>query len=269
MVKKLFKHEFLAYTRVMAIVYSVLLTIALATKIILVSESDTTAYNIICTFSIITYGVSVFATLFFAFAMGIIRFYKNLFTAEGYLTFTLPVTASQHILVKIVTAVCVEILSFIAVVLSGCIVTSGELLSEIWKVFVYLFDKVYALAGVQCIFIGCEALLLLLLSTFTGMMLYYTFISIGQLSKKNRILGAVGAFFIYYIITQVISSVFTVGISVLAATGMFERLALWISNHIYAFFHIAMWGGILLSVIFGLVEYFIIRWIITKKLNLE
>ena len=127
----------------------------------------------------------------------------------------------------------------------------------------------YALAGVQCIFIGCEALLLLLLSTFTGMMLYYTFISIGQLSKKNRILGAVGAFFIYYIITQVISSVFTVGISVLAANGMFERLALWISNHIYAFLHIAMWGGILLAVIFGLVEYFIIRWIITKKLNLE
>ena len=55
MVKKLFKHEFLAYIRVMGIVYLILLAMATAGRIIWLFESDTIAFGIIGTFSIITY----------------------------------------------------------------------------------------------------------------------------------------------------------------------------------------------------------------------
>lgn len=269
MVKKLFKHEFIFYTRIMAIVYSILLTVAAATRIILIFENDTTAYQIISTFSLIVYIVAMLATLGFAFVMGIVRFYKNLFTAEGYLSFTLPVTAAQHIGVKAVTAVCIEWVTLIVVALSGCIVTSGEVLTGIWRTLIGIPAELYEVMGIHSILVGGEFMILLLAASFCSVMLYYTFISIGQLSKKNRILAAVGAYFIFYIISQVVSTVLTILLSAVAMTGIFVDIAYWIYLNPIASVHIFMWGAILLTIICGLIEFLVIRWIITKKLNLE
>ena len=269
MVKKLFKHEFLAYARVMAIVYSILMTISVATRIILIFDSDTTAYEIVSTFSLIIYAFSVVVAFLFGFAMGIVRFYKNLFTAEGYLSFTLPVTASQHITAKAVTAVCIQWITLIMVVLSGCIVTSGEVLTYVWDGLGPVMKGLFDLAGAHFVLVVLELLVMCIVASFSSIMLYYTFISIGQLSKKNRILAAVGAYFVFYIISQVISTVLTILISVVATTGIFADIGYWIYLHPIASIHIGMWGGILLTTIFVLIEFFVIRWIITKKLNLE
>lgn len=269
MVKKLFKHEFLAYARVMSIIYIILLTVAAATRVIFIFESDTVAYDIVSTISVITYCVSVFAALGFSFVMGVVRFYKNLFTSEGYLSFTLPVTASQHIAVKLITAVSMNLLTWVMVLLSVCVVTAGELLVEIWKALGFLLDKLYELTGIQSVFIGGEFALLLLVASFTSVLLYYTFISIGQLFKKNRILAAVGAYFVYYILTQIVSTVLSVFLSLFAATGAFEEIGLWIAGHPYETVHIALGGFILLEAVFAVIEFIVVRLIITKKLNLE
>ena len=53
MVKKLFKHEYLSYVRVMSIVYVILLTMAAANRIIQLFEADTVAYKIVSVFSFI------------------------------------------------------------------------------------------------------------------------------------------------------------------------------------------------------------------------
>ena len=269
MVKKLFKHEFFAYARVMAIVYGILLTIATATRIILIFESNTTAHQIVSSFSLIVYGFSAVAAFLFSFAMGIIRFYKNLFTAEGYLSFTLPVTAGQHIAVKAVTAVSIDWITLIMVALSACIVTPGEVLTEIWRTLIGIPADLYEVIGIHCLLVGGEFVILLLAASFSSIMLYYTFISIGQLSKKNRILAAVGAYFVFYIISQVVSTVLTILLSAVAMSGIFADIAYWIYLHPIASVHIFMWGAILLTTVFVLIEFFVIRWIITKKLNLE
>ena len=51
MVKKLFKHEFLAYMRILSVVYVILLTVAAATRIIQLFESDSIYYKIVSVFS--------------------------------------------------------------------------------------------------------------------------------------------------------------------------------------------------------------------------
>ena len=273
MVKKLFKHEFLAYARVMSVVYIILLTIATAGRVIQFFENDSIPYTIVSTISGITYGFSVFAAVAFAFVMGIIRFYKNLFTSEGYLSFTLPVTASQHIVVKAVTAVSVELITFVVVLLSGCILTAGEMLAEIWKALCYILKKLFELAGTHTVIIGGELAVLLLLELFVGIMLYYVFISIGQLFKKNRFLAAVGAYFAYYIITQIISTVLSVALSIIATTDLFgdfiSRLLNQIALHPYAAIHCGIWLIVLLQVIFVWIEFLVVKKIISKKLNLE
>lgn len=269
MVKKLFKHEYLAYARVMGIVYAIVLTMAAANRIIQIFEADTVIYKIISIFSGITYGVSIAAAFGFSFVLGILRFYRNLFTAEGYLSFTLPVTPRQHISVKVITAVSMNILTLIVVLLSGCIVTAGELLKEIFVAIDYLLKQLYPFVGSHMITVSLEFALLALVASFSGVLLYYTFIAIGQLFKKNRILAAVGAYFAYYVLTQVVSTVITIVFTILGETGAFEQVGLWIAEHIAATVHIGIWSGIVLTSLFAALEFFIVKRIITKKLNLE
>ena len=201
--------------------------------------------------------------------LGITRFYKNLFTGEGYLTFTLPATPHQHIVVKVITAVCVELISLVMILISVCIVTAGEMLKEIIIALRYLVGELYQVVGNHMVTVGLEFMLLTLIACFTSIMLYYTFISIGQLFKKNRILAAVGAYFVYYILTQIVSTVISIVFSILAANGVLDQVGLWVIDHVSAAVHIGMWSAIVLSAIFALVEYFVIKWVITKKLNLE
>ena len=262
MVKKLFKHEFLAYTRAMSIVYIILLIAALATRIIFCFESDTMAYDIISTFSLLGYGVSVVAALLFSTAMGVIRFYKNLFSAEGYLTLTLPVTVCQHITVKAVTAVTVQIVTMILVLLSACLVCAGE-------VFSIIMEELFRLLNGRTVLIGCEAFILLVMTCFCNMMLYYTCIALGQFSKKNRILAAVGVYFIYYIISQIVSAVFTVLVSTISILTALGDVITWMVYNPFASANIIMWSLIFLTAAFVAVEFLVIRWVITKKLNLE
>lgn len=273
MVKKLFKHEFLYYGRIMGVVYLILLTVAAAGRVIQLFETDSIPYEIVFDISCITYGISAMATLFFASVLAIIRFYRNLFTAEGYLSLTLPVTAAQHILVKAVTPVCVSLFSGLMVLVSGCIITAGEMLSEIWKALVYILRTEWAENGFQIILISGEVLVLYALGLLSGFLLYYTFIAIGQLFRKNRILAAVGAFFVYYILSQVLSTVLMVVLSVFAATGVLEDFSAWVSRmgmrDPYLLVHSGIGIVALLSVIAGLIEFLIIRRIITRKLNLE
>lgn len=269
MVKKLFKHEFLFYARVMAIVYGILLTIATANRVIQIFENESIAYTIISVFSGITYGVSVIAALGFAFVLGITRFHKNLFTSEGYLTLTLPAAPHQHIAVKAITAVCVELISLVVILISVCIISAGEMLKEIIIALRYFVGELYQLVGNHMVTVGLEFILLMLIACFASIMLYYTFIALGQLSKKNRILAAVGAYFAYYILTQVVSTVISIVFSVFAENGMLIQWGAWIADNFAAAVHIGMWSAIVIMALFTMVEFLVIRWVITKKLNLE
>lgn len=269
MVKKLFKHEFLFYGRIMPIIYAILLIVAVATSVIFIFANDTTTYYIVSGFSEAVYGFSVIAAFGFAFVMGIVRFYKNLFTSEGYLTLTLPVTATQHIMVKAITAVSVNLITGVMVLISVFVVYGGKNLTGVLEGLDYIFGELFTKGGIHTVLIGGELVIMLLVASFTSIMLYYTFISIGQLFKKNRILAAVGAYFVYYIIMQIVSTVLSVFLVLFASSGMFEDLGFWIINHPVESVHIALCGSILLSVISAMIEFIVIRTIITKKLNLE
>ena len=269
MVKKLFKHEFISYGRIMAIVYAIVLTVAAATRILLSFESDSVAFDIIGVMCVFVYVVSFITAIVFAFALHIIRFYRHLFTAEGYLTFTLPVTTNQHILVKAVTAVCVQLITWLVLAISFCIVMAGEPLVEMIQDMGKLFTDMYQHLGIHSILYGMELLILLVMSAFSGALLYYTYISIGQLFSKNRILAAVGAYFVHYIITQIFFTVFTIILSMNLSIEVLDAFSVWATLHPYATIHIALLGGLASFTIFSLIEFLIIKKIISKKLNLE
>ena len=269
MVKKLYKHEFLAWLRVLPIVYMITLSVAAVHRIIQFFENDTVYYGIISGSAIFVYVIALLACIFTPIIFGITRFYKNLFTGEGYLSFTLPVTPGNHLWVKVLTAVVFSILSVLVCLVSVVIITAGDVLTEIWKAAEYLLKMIpEKYVGHLWGYCG-EFLTLLLISGFATYLFYYTCICIGQLFRKNRVLAAVGVYFGYYMINQVFSTVLGVGMAILEESGALENIYLWIGKYPIETIHIALGGSIAFSAVWVLVYWLICHTIIRKKLNLE
>ena len=115
MVKKLLKHEFMALSRMLVPMYIILLGLALITRIIAIFETDAVIYDIILVSSVIILSIGLLVGLVYTMVSCIIRFYRNLFSKEGYLTFTLPVSVNAHLGTKLLTSV-VAYLASLAVV---------------------------------------------------------------------------------------------------------------------------------------------------------
>ncbi len=269
MVKKLIKHEFMALGRLLLPMYVILLGLSLITRIIVFFETDSVIYDIISGSAIIVMCLGLVAGLMYTVVSCIIRFYKNLFSKEGYLTFTLPVSVEAHLLTKLLAAVVAYISSFAVIFGAFCIATSGELLVEIFKAAGFLFGKAYEGLGIHLVLYIAEAIIYTLIASCSGFLLYYACMCIGQLAKRSRVLLAIGVFFGYYYITQILVTVGVVLFSVFADSDFMIDLSMWIydnailSGHLFLLFLIAG------SAVMGAVYYLIAHAIMKKKLNLE
>ncbi len=269
MVKKLLKHEIIAYSRTILPIYIILLGVAVLTRFVQFFESDTISYNIVNTSSIVMLVVASVVCAVMSYFVGITRFYKNLFTNEGYLTLTLPVTTAQHIFTKSIVAVMFNILSVVAIAVSVLVATLGDVANEIIKAVAYLIKLFFKTAEVNGAFYAVEIITVLLISIFSSYLLFYACISVGQLAKKNRVLAAFGAYFAHYIITQIIGTIFVIVFSAFVDTDLYYNIIDYIELHPHTSLHIGicLFGAFYIGV--GLIYYAIAHRIMTRKLNIE
>ncbi len=277
MVGKLLKYDLKAYFRVLVPAYLVLFTVALINRIVQIFEPAPMAeltvagqtYEVIFISLSVLLGLACVVTLVIAFAQIIIVFYRNLFTREGYLSFTLPVSTNQHLWAKILGALIVDAVSILAVILALVIATMGEVLAEVWKAAWYLLAKVFVPEfGVgNAVSWGLELLVLLVVSAIAGYLFYYLCITIGQQAKKNRVLAAFGVFFAFYVVGQILMTVFMIIVSI---------NDIWLESILESIFsmgasgvHLVLIVSIVVSSVVALVEYFINRNLIDRHLNLE
>lgn len=269
MVGKLYKHEFKAWLRVMSIIYGITFTVAIMLRIAQIFESDSIYYNIIFGAGVIMYTIALLATAVSPVIFGVVRFYRNLFTGEGYLTFTLPATPANHLGVKVTTSVAFSVMSVLVCIGSVMIVTAGEVFTEICKAVDYLIRQIPGDIAGHLAGFCVEFFLLLLIGFFAEHLLLDTCVCIGQLFRKNRVLAAVGAYFGIYVITQVLSTVVSVGMVVLEEAGMLESIYSWIEKNPFETAHIFLCGLVVLCAVLALIYYLVCHWIIGRKLNLE
>lgn len=269
MVKKLAKYEIYAYSRTMLPMFIILLGVGLLTRFVQLFENNTTAYSIVNGSSIVALVVSVIVCLVMTVFVAISRYYKNLFSREGYLSFTLPVTPSQHIFTKCSIAVLFFIIGAVLSGLAIVIATEKEVLTEIFKAAAYIIKKVTAVVPAKhYVFYIIEAFVLVITSLACELLLFYACMTIGQLARKNRILLSFGVYFIYYFITQILGTIFIIVFAVFSER-IVEVVGKFVAKHSFASIHLGLIGAILLTVILGTVYYIIIHYIMSKKLNLE
>lgn len=269
MVKKLFKHEFIAYMRTLLPMYIVLIGISALTRFIYIFETESTVFRIIGTSSVIAVIVACVVAFVMTFLNIVTRFYKNLFTNEGYLSFTLPVTPSQHIFVKLITGLVSVFAVILLVILAVCIATAGQMTVELFKLAGYFIKHFSAMFHGHFWFYVAEIIVAVIVAFATTILLFYACITVGQLTRKNRVLASIGAYFVYYLITQVFGTIMVIFFTVIQTTHWFASVYSYILGHMFDFIHVGFGVYIVFEIILGFIFYIIARTIIKKKLNLE
>lgn len=270
MVKKLLKHELIYYARIFVLFIPIVLVISAVTRFFFGFESENYLVRIAFGGSVLMLFMACFALMILSTVVSVVRFYKNMYSSEGYLTFALPVTNAQHIFVKLLGSVICSAACLLTVVLSVIIVLSGEplaqLFAELKEELSFIFPGAQA---IHLVLLTVEFLIVTVLGSVLNTLLYYACITVGQTAKKNRILLAVGAYFIYYIATQIVTTVITIIVTVLSITGLFNNLIEWATNHVVAISHIYLLAIIIIASVMSAAFWLVTQWIMTKKLNLE
>ena len=208
------------------------------------------------------------AVLIFA----IIRYYKNLLTLEGYLSFTLPVTPAQHIMVKVVTAVAFDIIALVTTIIGLCIAMSGNLLVEVWNLLIYVIKNIAEEFGaIHLVLYALEIILLLILASFSKFLLYYGFITIGQMANRKKLLLAFGAYGVYTFLSGAFSTILNIfgNLFFITQNSIGIRIIEFMNDYPRLSVHIILLFSILVLLISSLIWFGVSNLIIHKKLNLE
>ena len=273
MVRKLIKYDFRSYFRLLFPVQLIILGFALINRIIQFFEPPldsvggaSTVYNGFFISSLVLYIISIIVCIVMTVIVGIVRFYQGMYTNEGYLNHTLPVTPTQHIFAKLLTSFIFCLGGLLAIFLSFMVITIGDVNIEVFKAFFYLAGKFFARFGANGGLYVLEFILLLCTAAFFVFIKLYCCISIGQLVNRKKILLAFGVFFGIYVVKQIIGTVFV--IFVVLNPELFDRFGVWIGQHPELFAHLFFIFVILYHTLFGVMYFLITKHIMSKKLNL-
>lgn len=265
MLKKLYKHEFYSLFRSMIAVYIAIIGLALLGKISFLISGDGIFASLLKTSSTVLYIIGVIAMFVVGFVIVIVRFYKNLLSKEGYLTFTLPFTASQHLNCKLICGAAVIAGNFIVLILSLFIFFVGT------DGFATFIDNIREGVNMvtrlynpwQIAVVIAEFVAILLASLIQTLVMPYAAMSVGQ-RFKSKIGGAVLAYIIMYAAIETIDSVIMVVLMLL--DDLFTET---LTNYPYGS-TVAIFGlCVLYSAVISSVMYLIARNQLTKHLNLE
>ncbi len=215
--------------------------------------------------------IGIVAFVLVSLVLVYVRFYKNLYTDEGYLTFTLPVKISEILNSKIILAlvtlavsgfvVCFDIFTMLAIGLPDQLFDIKnyefliEALSELVKATGW-YLPVYIIEG---IILGILGVL------FTQLLLFACITFAALITKKSRVITAIA---IYYGVNSVLS--FVVQMSVMFSfPAVFERLGLLEESMLKWVFIIVLLCAIVFCFMCCVMLYILQYWMMDKKLNLS
>lgn len=284
MLRKLMKHEWIATRRILLPVNLTIVLITLVGCIFLgtdILHSENSLPLVILL--IVLYALSMIVLSLVSSIYLLVRFYKNLFTAEGYLMFTLPVTPVQLLNSKLFVACLWSFFNTLLILASFfCLGFSSGYYSAIHgdsnEKSAFLSGFLSAMsngapesASIQDIF-GYSAVELLLLcfavlfiGTFFSLTMGYLSFALGQLIEKHKLACSIGFYIAFYIGIQIISSILLVVINI--RTLLDSTLdTLELTRSIY--------GSLLptvaiLHLVLGILFYVITFFVIRKKVNLD
>ena len=124
MLKKLIKHEFKNTSKVMLAIYALVAVVTLLGTIsfvLLKPYVESGIVSFLSRMSLVLYVLSIFALFIVTYVYMCIHFYKSMYSDQGYLTHTLPVSPLTTFHVKLGVSLCWLICSFLVMFVSLCL----------------------------------------------------------------------------------------------------------------------------------------------------
>ena len=270
MLKKLLKHEWKATYRGLLTVHLALLVLSLIGAGTLNALQSGSVSDSVWGFYLVVFALMIFVSVIVTHALLIVRYYRNLFTAEGYLTNTLPVTAGAQLLCKLLNYLIWAVLNIL------CIIAAFLLLEPkaSGKVILDLFGALPELAGSYGLSLTLCAILTVILAVLVSLavtiLLFYVCISLGSLFSVHKVLASVLIFLGLYLLQQMISlpgiTVLSIPISSLPLTLNGSELSVQAAN--LTQFCQLLWVYILVEAVIASIYFAVSRYILHRKLNL-
>lgn len=200
-----------------------------------------------------------------------VHFYKTMYTDEGYLTHTLPVTPHQILISKILVGGLWQIIINVTMILSVAVLVTvfgGTIFQsthtdmsifEVWEQIGEGFMELNYLLGSGAFRHYIIGMILLLLTTpFTGLMTMFGAFTLGQTSSKHKVMMGILCYVGLLFITNILKAMVQMLIA-FAVQDIDGNTILVVQND----------ALVIVSVILGVVMYFVSHLIISKHLNLE
>ena len=218
---------------------------------------------------LIIIGIAVFSIL--TMILILVRFYRNLFTDEGYLTFTLPVKRSELLNSKLITSLIfmfsTVIICFIDIAIMLGIgfaeeIFTKEFLETVRDIVNHIIDAV----GFYGILYIIEIIALLVLSVLFSTLFIYICITFASIiTKKAKVITAIG---IYY----AANSIFSFGLQIFYLFGM-QSLVKWFgvlpTDSLNLTVTLVLLGLIFFMAVICSMLYALQYWMLDRKLNLN
>lgn len=200
MLKKLLKYDFGSILRLwwIAALASVLISIAggIGGKLFFADRDFPVAVQVMSMFILILALFASFALLIFSFVLVFLRFYRNFFTDEGYLTFTLPVSRGTLLNAKLIcgvvtmaATVCVCLLNVFLMLTVANAREVFEVIQDVWNALENAFG------GYLVLYIPLGLILLGSCLLCAVLFVYICVTFAATVAKKAKLLAAIG---IYY-----------------------------------------------------------------------
>ena len=270
MLGKLIKYEFKHTSKTMLTTFIVL---ALATAMgsfglyrLNRLSNEKTLLSIVGVIMLVIYIIALIGVYCGDFIYLCYHYHKTMYSSQGYLTHTLPVSPSATLGAKVLVFFIWMLISTILLMLSGIVLlqvgSDGQFLREFaglsWEGFSRDLMKLFGFSANFFLFIVIIAMLL-------NILYYVLFITasmaIGQLFQKGRTGFSILAGFIIYTLNQIVNTIY------MAVSGY--STGLFLEGNLKNFMRKITIGSLGITVLFLIVLYGICIMINKKKLNLE
>ncbi|MCH5338010.1 MAG: hypothetical protein J1E03_04450 [Acetatifactor sp.] len=230
-----------------------------------------TIMNMASVFSFFLYVLLMAGAVYAIFIYLVVRFYKSMYTDEGYLLHTLPVTKGQILVSKILVSTVWAFLIYIGMMISLLFIVSvisGESVFEIMKVLANIF---VGLRDLLSVFMGSYSItgtvvaciLYLILGIPMAVITMFGAVSLGQLSSKYRVLMAI----LWYVGIMIARGLLGFIIQVISYTALIFATG---EEYIMSsYMNISLYSSLIINLLLAVGCYLASYHITSKKLNME
>jgi hypothetical protein len=280
MLLKLIKYETKSSARIFLLLYAAMMVTAVITgffgsirmgSLNSASGTDPYAANVFTSLFTTLYGLLSLALIVVTVFIAVLRFYRML-GEEGYLWFTLPATATQHVTSKLLVALLWSFLSTIVLFLSVVLLAFAYNRTNVFEVIRDVLG-IISKYGANPVLICTITSITLAVTLLRSILTFYAAMAIGPTFLKSRFGGSAVAYIIISVILSIVGTIVAAPFSAGFVSTLQNSYSSYISiqqagSMANELFVVAFTPQIILGLASSIALFLCTNYFISKKLNL-